>query len=80
MATFLTINIGMGLFYGFSISVDKYIALLIVAAMFHFVSILAMVVLAFANPGTIPKIYGTYEHKDFKKIPISEDYLDGSIG
>ena len=70
----------MGLFYGFSISLDKYIVLLILAVIFHFFSILAMIILAFANPGIIPKVYGTYEHKDYKKIPISEDYVDGSIG
>ncbi len=70
----------MGLFYGFSISVHKYIVLLILAAIFHLLSLLTMIILAFADPGIIPKIYGTYEHKDFKKIPISDDYLDGSVG
>ena len=61
----------MVLFYVFSISLEKYIILFVLAAVFHFFSLLTMIILAFADPGFIPKIHGTYEYKDFRRIPIS---------
>ena len=43
-------------------------------------AIAAAAILAFADPGIIPKIYGEYELKELKRIPISQEYIDGSIG
>lgn len=70
----------MGLFYGFQASIDEYLILLILAILFHLLAVISMIILAFADPGIIPKIHGAYEHKEFKHLPIPEDYLDGSIG
>ena len=70
----------MALFYVFSSSAHDNLALLILGAFFHFLSIFFMVILAFADPGIIPKIYGEYELKELKRIPISQEYIDGSIG
>ena len=38
-----------------------------------------MGILAFTDPGIIPKIIGPYENPSYKNIPISEEYVDGSI-
>ena len=35
--------------------------------------------LGFVDPGIIPKVFGPYEHPAYKNIPISEEYVDGSI-
>ena len=79
IATFLTLNIGMILFYVFSTSTQKHLPLLVLAIIFHLLSLAFMVVLAFADPGIIPKIYSEYEHENFKKIPIPPDYIDGTV-
>jgi hypothetical protein len=39
----------------------------------------ALVVLAYVDPGIIPKIYSTYEHKHYRHIPIPSTYRDESI-
>ena len=48
----------MILFYIFSCSIEKHLALFIIAIIFHVLSLVFMIILAFADPGIIPKIYG----------------------
>lgn len=68
--TFVVINIGMVLFYVFSVEWSRwYLAMF--SLIFHFLSIFFMVILAFVDPGIIPKIFGGFESTDYSKIPIS---------
>ena len=60
MGTVLAINIGMILFYIFTVS-TKRLYLLILSAIFHFLTDLFLIVLACIDPGVIPKIFSSYE-------------------
>jgi hypothetical protein len=78
-ATASVINIGMILFYVFSTN-PNYWYLIVLTAIAHASTMIWMFLLAVIDPGIIPKIFSNFEHPGFRKIPISRDYLDGSIG
>lgn len=78
IATFFTINIGMALFYAFSTHPDLW-ALIVFSVFFHISVVALMLLLAWVDPGIIPKIFSNYEHPGYRKIPISKSYLTGQI-
>jgi hypothetical protein len=73
-----TINIGMILFYVFSTN-STYWYLIAITAISHFFTVILLLLLAWIDPGIIPKIMSTYEQPAFKNIPISPGYLDNSV-
>lgn len=77
-ATLILLNVSMVLFYVFATD-SKHWYLILFTAIFHVLSNLLMGILSFKDPGIIPKIFGSYEHPFYKNIPISEEYVDGSI-
>lgn len=77
-ATLAAINIGMILLYVFSTN-PQYWYLIVFSVLAHASTVVFMVILALVDPGIIPKIFSNYEHPAYRKIPISNGYLDGSI-
>ena len=68
----------MILIYVFTVEWSRwYLAALTV--LFHFSTIFFMIILAFMDPGVIPKIFPSFEHSHYKDIPISPEYVDASI-
>lgn len=78
LSTMGSIIIGMILFYVFS-SREGTWPLVMLAAIFQVMTLFFMVILAFTDPGIIPKIFSNYEYQEFRRIPISSEYIDGSI-
>ena len=59
LGTFAVINIGMGLMYAFSTHTDLWV-LIALSAIFHVLVIVFMLILAWVDPGIIPKIFSNY--------------------
>lgn len=76
--TMLVINVGMGLMYAFSTDPD-YWYLIVLAVLAHVGTMVFMLMLAWVDPGIIPKIFSNYELPAFRKIPISHDYITGIV-
>jgi len=51
----------------------------VVAAGFHLMALICMVILGFKDPGIIPKVFSRYENRDYESIPIRQDYLNNTI-
>jgi hypothetical protein len=60
----------MILVYVFSTNA-KYWYLIVFSVIFHVLTMVCMLLLAWVDPGIIPKIFSAYENKDYKAIPIS---------
>jgi len=76
IATFFVINLGMALLYAFSTHSDLW-PLIVITVFNHVGVIICMLVLAWVDPGIIPKIFSNYEHPGYRRIPISKSYLTG---
>lgn len=57
--TFMIINVGMSLLYAFSIWRDLWI-LIVFTVFFHFSTVVFMLMLAWVDPGIIPKIFSNF--------------------
>lgn len=78
LATFLLINIPMVLVYYSAANINQWY-LGIIAAAFHFLALVCMLILGFKDPGIIPKVFSRYENRQYESIPIRRDYLNNSI-
>lgn len=61
-STLCTIIVGMTLFYIFSTRAENWY-LIVLVAIFNLLTYIFMGILAFADPGIVPKIFSNYEFK-----------------
>jgi palmitoyltransferase ZDHHC9/14/18 len=55
------------------------IALLVITACCHLFGFIFLLALGLKDPGFIAKIYGEYERREMKEIPMSEEYTSGAV-
>lgn len=76
--TLALINIGLGLMYAFSTHPDLWI-FIVFTVFFHIATDVFMLMLAWVDPGIIPKIFSNFQNPNYRKIPINKTYIDGTV-